>query len=173
MLMNGHNLLIDVGIVQPSAMSHRDKGPLVRTKEYEDEKITKYKPMTESLDAGFIPTIYESNGGYGEQACNLLGDIKVFAHEEALAFAPSEIVRDMMDAVAIAIQRGNAKAIIAAYERMMHTRYEQQVVSAAQMEQSMDYIDDESEGGHDEMIRRSSMSQSTSAAAALTIACCA
>ena len=172
MLMNGHNLLIDVGIVQPSAMSHRDKGPLVRTKEYEDEKITKYKPMAMNLDAGFIPTIYESNGGYGEQARNLLGDIKVFAHEDALAFAPSEIVRDMMDAVAIAIQRGNAKAIIAAYERMMHTRYEQQVVSAAQMEQSMDYIDEESEGGHDEMIRRSSMSQSTSAAA-LTIACCA
>ena len=73
MLMNGHNLLIDVGIVQPSAMSHRDKGPLVRTKEYEDEKITKYKPMAENLDAGFIPSIYESNGGYGEQACNLLG----------------------------------------------------------------------------------------------------
>jgi hypothetical protein len=66
--------------------------------------------------------------------------IKVFAHEEALAFAPSEVVRDMMDAVLIAIQRGNAKAIIAAYERMMHIRYEQQVVSMAQMEQSMDYI---------------------------------
>ena len=90
----------------------------------------------------------------------------------ALAFAPSEIVRDMMDAVAMAIQRGNAKAIIAAYERVMHIRCEQQVVSAAQMEQSRDYIDEESEGGHDEMIRRSSMSQSTSAAA-LTIACCA
>ena len=90
-----------------------------------------------------------------------LDDIKVFAHEEALAFAPSEIVRDMMDAVAIAIQRGNAKAIIAAYERMMHIRYEQQIVSVAQMEQSRDYIDEESEGGHDdEMIRESSMSQS-------------
>ena len=82
-----------------------------------------------------------------------------------------KIVRDMMDAVAIAIQRGNAKAIIAAYERVMHIRYEQ-VVSAAQMEQSRDYIDEESEGGHDEMIRRPSMSQST-AAAALTIASCA
>ena len=126
--MNEQLLLIDVGIVQPSAVSHRDKGPLVRTKEYEDEKITKYTPMAMSLDAGFIPTIYESNGSYGEQACNLLDDVKVFAHEEGLTFAPLEIVRDMMDAVAIAIQRDNAKVIIAAYERMMHTRYEQQVV---------------------------------------------
>ena len=95
----------------------------------------------------------------------------MFAHEEALAFAPSGVVRDMTDAMAIAIQRGNAKAIIAAYEHMMHVRYEQQVVSATQMEQSRDYIDEESEGGHDEMIRESSMSQSTSAAA-LTMACC-
>ena len=70
--------------------------------------------------------------------------LRCLRDDEALAFAPSEIVRDMMDAVAIAIQRGNAKAIIAAYERMMPTRYEQQVVSAAQMEQSMDYIDEES-----------------------------
>ena len=34
----------------------------------------------------------------------------MFAHEEALAFAPSEVARDMIDAVAIAIKRGNAKA---------------------------------------------------------------
>ena len=52
-LMNGLNLLIDVGIVQPSAMSHRHKGPLVRTKEYEDEKITKYKPTAMSLGCRF------------------------------------------------------------------------------------------------------------------------
>ena len=109
-------------------MSHRHKAPLVRTKEYEKEKITK---LAYENDARIIPFIIETNGGYGEQACYVVDDIKVFAHEEALAYAPSDVVRDMMDAVAIAVQRGNAKAIIAAYERMMHVRYEQQVVSAA------------------------------------------
>jgi len=94
-------MFIDVGIVQPSAMSHRNKGPLVRVQEYEKEKITKYTPIAIEQDAGMMPSIYESNGGYGEQACNLLEDIKRFAHEEALAFAPSEVVRDMMDAVSV------------------------------------------------------------------------
>jgi len=82
-------------------MSHRNKGPLVRVQEYEKEKITKYTPIAIQHDAGMMPDIYESNGGYGEQACNLLEDIKRFAHEEALAFAPSEVVRDMMDAVSV------------------------------------------------------------------------
>ena len=102
----------------------------------------------------------------------MLDDIKVFAHEEALAFAPSEVVRDMMDAVAIAVQRGNAKAIIAAYERMMHIRYDQQVVSTAQMGQSMGDDDEQSEGGHDDTIRRSSVSQPATVAS-LLVACCA
>jgi hypothetical protein len=169
--ISGQQMFIDVGIVQPSAMSHRHKGPLVRTQEYEKEKSIKYKPVAMNHDAGMIPNIYECNGGYGEQACNLLEDIKRFAHEEALAFAPSEVVRDMMDAVAIAIQRGNAKAIIAAYERMMHIQYERQVVSTAQMDQSMVSIYEESEDGHDETYQ-SSMSQSATAAA-LQVACCA
>ncbi len=77
-----------------------------------------------------------------------------------------------MQSVSIAIQRGNAKAIIAAYERMMHIRYEQQVVSTAQMDQSMVSINEESEDGHDEMIRQSLMSQSATATA-LAVACCA
>jgi sugar-specific transcriptional regulator TrmB len=148
-------------------VSHRHKCPLARTKEYEKEKITKYAELAMQNDARMMPFIIETNGGYGEQACNVVDDIKVFAHEEALAFATSEVVRDLMDAVAIAVQRGNAKAIIAAYERMMHVRYAQQVVSTAQMEQSMmvEIVNyDESEDGHDEMIRRSPTSQSLAAA---------
>ncbi len=116
-------------------------------------------------DARIIPFIIESNGGYGEQAGYVLNDIKVFAHEEALAFAPSEVVHDMLDAVAIAVQKGNAMAIRSAWERMMHISYEQRAVSTAQTLQSMDSRDaatdeyDEPEGGHDEM-QRLSMSQS-------------
>jgi hypothetical protein len=127
-----------------------------------------------SQDARFIGFITESNGGYGEHARYVVDDIKVFAHEEALAFAPSEVVGDMMDAVAIAIQRGNAIAIRAAWERMMHIRYEQQVVSAAQLEQSLmeTNIDQEPEGGHDQMIRQSQMSQSVTAASSMIECVC-
>ena len=162
---------IDVGIVQPSAMSHRDKGPLVRTKEYEKEKIAKYTAMAMENDARIIPFIIESNGGYGQHAGYVLEDIKAFAQNEALAFAPSEVVRDLMDSVAIAVQIGNAKAIRSAYERVMHGRYEQHVVSTAQMEQSRietdNDNDDESIDGHDEMIQQSSMLQSATTAASM------
>jgi hypothetical protein len=171
-IISGQPTFIDVGIVQPSAVSYRGKDPLVRTKEYEKEKISKYAELAMENDARIIPFIIESNGGYGERAGYVLDDIKVFAHEEALAFAPSEVVRDMMDAVAIAVQRGNAKAIIAAYERMMHIRYDQQVVSTAQMGQSMGDDDEQSEGGHDDTIRRSSVSQPATVAS-LLVACCA
>jgi len=171
-IISGQPTFIDVGIVQPSAVSYRGKDTLVRTKEYEKEKISKYAELAMENDARIIPFIIESNGGYGEQAGYVLDDIKVFAHEEALAFAQSEVVRDMMDAVAIAVQRGNAKAIIAAYERMMHIRYDQQVVSTAQMGQSMGDYDEQSEGGHDDTIRRSSVSQPATAAS-LLVACCA
>ena len=101
----------------------------------------------------------------------MLEDIKAFAQNEALAFAPSEVVRDLMDSVAIAVQIGNAKAIRSAYERVMHGRYEQHVVSTAQMEQSRIDTDndnddeDESIDGHDEMIQQSSMLQSATTAA--------
>ena len=72
------------------------------------------------------------------------------------------------DAVAVAVQRGNAMAIRSAWERMMHISYEQRAVSTAQTLQSVDSRDaatdeyDEPEGGHDEM-QRLSMSQSMTA----------
>ena len=159
---------IDIGIVQPSATSYRGKEPLARAKKYENDKIEKYKDLAMENDARIIPFIIESNGGYGEQAGHVLNDIKVFAHEEALAFAPSEVVHDMLDAVAIAVQKGNAMAIRSAWERMMHIRYEQQAVSTAQTLQSVDSRDattdeyDEPVGGHDEM-QRLSVSQSMTA----------
>ena len=81
----------------------------------------------------------------------------------------------MSDAVAIAVQKGNAMAIRSAehWERMMHIRYEQQAVSTAQTLQSVENGDedgdattdeyDEPVGGHDEM-QRLSVSQSMIAA---------
>ena len=117
--------------------------------------------MAMDNDARIILFIIESNGGYGQHAGYVLEDIKAFAQNEALAFAPSEVVRDLMDSVAIAVQIGNAKAIRSAYERVMHGRYEQHVISTVQMEQSMietdNDDDDESIEGHDEMIQQSSM----------------
>jgi hypothetical protein len=176
-VVNDIPTLYDGGVVQPSAVSYRGKGPLVRANEYAKEKIAKYADLAMENDARFIPFIVECNGGYGEHALYVLDDLKVFAHEEALAFAPSEVVRDMMDAVAIAIQRGNAMAIRSAWERMMHVRYEQQVVSTAQLERSLhgfetdnNNYNQEPEGDHDGMIRQSSMLQPETATA-LTIEC--
>ena len=176
-VINNIPTFIDVGIVQPSATSYRGKGPLVRTREYAKEKTDKYKELVMENDARFLPFIIESNGGYGEHAEYVLDDMKVMAHEEALAFAPSQIVRDVRDAVAIAVQKGNAMTCIASYEMTTHVRYEQRV-SKAQLQLSLVETDDEEEeedddnnnepdGGHDELIHRSSMLQPVTVAAAM------
>jgi hypothetical protein len=79
-----------------------------------------------------VPFIVATNGGYGNQARNVVEDIAGMAHCHALAFAPSEIVRDMLDGVSVAIQKGNAMAIRASLGKTVINTWRQNRTSAAQ-----------------------------------------
>jgi hypothetical protein len=106
----------EMGIVQPSAITYRNLKPLEAVRRYEKAKLKKYTQLAMDNDARIMPFILESNGGYGESARFVLSDISNMVHNQSLAFAPSEVVRDMMDAVAVAVQNGNALTIRQSFE---------------------------------------------------------
>ena len=67
--------------------------------------------MAEERDGQVLPFIVESSGGYGRYALNMLADVRRCAGEHASMVSPKELVKWFLDAVAIAIQRGNALAV--------------------------------------------------------------
>ena len=82
------------------------------------------------------PAIYESSGGYGRHALNLLADIQRLAGEQASMMAPFDLVHRFQDAVAIGIQRGNALAVRRCVEMTEKESWRRRVVSVQQQARS-------------------------------------
>ena len=53
----------------------------------------------------------------------MTADVAALANQDALAFVPSEIVKDMLDGVAVAVQKGNALAIRRSLEVSMSEKW--------------------------------------------------
>jgi len=132
-VVNNVPTFIDVGIVQPSAKSYRRmRQEFALTRLREKEKIEKYSAVAMENDAVIMPFIVEANGGLGEQARYIIQDIAGMANCQALAFAPSEVVRDMLDGVSVAIQKGNAMAIRGSLSNTVISRWRRNRMSTAQ-----------------------------------------
>lgn len=110
-VLNGRPTFIDVGVVHPSAPSHRNKKPFAAAESYVKQKVDKYRELAERNDAVIIPFIVETGGGYTDQAKYVVDDIVAHAHDHAAAFTAESIRDELMDTIAIAIQRGNAMAM--------------------------------------------------------------
>ena len=106
--------------------------PLEIAHRYGRSKVDKYTQLAMDNDAAIMPFILESNGGYGEHAKYVASDIASFASTQSTAFAPSEIVNDMLDAVAVAVQRGNALAIRCSLEKTVLSNWRRRTLSTAQ-----------------------------------------
>jgi hypothetical protein len=131
-VVNNVPTFIDVGIVQPSAKSYRRMQDFAVTRQREKQKIEKYSTIAMQNDAVVMPFIVETNGGLGEQARYVIQDIAGMANCHALAFAPSEIVRDMLDGVSVAIQKGNAMAVRGSLSNTVISRWRRNHMSTAQ-----------------------------------------
>jgi len=102
--------------------------------------IAVYSPQNKCLMSiiVIIPDIIESSGGYGERAKYVTEDIATLANQDdSLAFAPSEIVNNMLDEVAIAVQKGNAVAVRRSLETSMAQKWRRvrPSLSAAHLQQ--------------------------------------
>ena len=117
-VVNNVPTFIDVGIVQPSAKSYRRmREDFAVTRLTEKRKIEKYSQLAMDNDAVIMPFIVEANGGLGEQARNVIQDIAGMANCQAVAFAPLEIVRDMLDGVFVAIRGSLSNTVISRWRR--------------------------------------------------------
>jgi len=83
----------------------------------EQRKNNKYSAMAETQNAKFIPFAVEMYGGLGKSAKKLLNMISKCARDQMLMWLYHRIIQNLKGEIAISIQRGNAIAILAGYNR--------------------------------------------------------
>src|SRR5450432_2228940 len=83
----------------------------------EQQKTAKYSTMAKAQGAKFLPFAVEMYGGMGKSAKQLLQLINKSARDQMLMWPYQQIMQNMKGDIAISIQRGNAIAILAGYQR--------------------------------------------------------
>ena len=83
----------------------------------EAEKKAKYAAMAKTQQASFIPFAVETYGGLGKSARKLINQIVAAAEDQQQLLSSEEIRKELTGSVAIAVQKGNAKILLAAYHR--------------------------------------------------------
>jgi len=106
-ILPDHSILVDVAVVHPSAPSRRSLTPLAATRDIENAKAAKYSSVASERGARFMAFIAESYGALGKQAMELLKLLdNILDRAPARPFELSG--RAVMEALAVALQRGNA-----------------------------------------------------------------
>jgi len=119
-VIGGEQVLVDVTIGNPTCQTYQDQcseEQLRCTVMAEQRKNNKYSAMAETQNAKFIPFAVEMYGGLGKSANKLLSKISKCARDQMLMWPYHRIIQNLKGEIAISIQRGNAIAILAGYNR--------------------------------------------------------
>jgi len=121
LVLPGRHILTDVAVCHPLGRGALNSGKGLRTtgvaKNKEAQKRQRYCETAKQQDAEILPFVVETCGGMAPDAIRLL-QILGEAGQEHLAMWPREVVvRQLLGAVAIAVQRGVATMYLAGYER--------------------------------------------------------
>jgi hypothetical protein len=119
-VIGGEQVLVDVTIGNPTCQTYQDQcseEQLKCTVMAEQRKNNKYSAMAETQNAKFIPFAVEMYGGLGKSAKKLLNKISKCARDQMLMWPYHRIIQNLKGEIAISIQRGNAIAILAGYNR--------------------------------------------------------
>ena len=114
-LPNRH-ILTDVVVTHPLAPSYfraTGKEHLIKAKHAAAAKCRKYAEVADSQQADFIPFSIESTGGIGKEAADLIDQLCTASRDFLSLPSHHPFAHDVFSSVAIAIQRGNAFALIA------------------------------------------------------------
>ena len=120
MVIGGDQVLVHVAIGNPTCQTYQDqcsKEQLKCTVMAEQRKNNKYSAMAETQNAKFIAFAVEMYGGLGKSAKKLLDMISKCARDQMLMWPYHRIIQNLKVEIAISIQRGNAIAILAGYNR--------------------------------------------------------
>jgi len=104
----------DVSVTHPTAVSYVAQklslGQLQLADKKAQEKIDKYKDIIPT-SAEFNPFVVETYGGIGRHAQHLINQISVYASEHQSVWDENEVGNFLTFAIAMNIQRGNARAV--------------------------------------------------------------
>jgi hypothetical protein len=116
----GQHILADVVISHSLApgwvkYSGAARGVVARKKQLLKHK--KYTAAASQQDARLLPFSVESCGGMAPDAITLLHVISEAGQEHLGLWPRDQIVRQLLGSVAIAVQKGNAMAVLSAHSR--------------------------------------------------------
>jgi hypothetical protein len=110
----GEHVLTDVAVVHPLGFHGRlfPSNPTGAAKQAQYAKRRKYAAIASRHDAQLIPFVVETCGGLAPDAITLLDLISNAASEHLSLWSPGDTAKHLLDSVAIAIQKGNAMAML-------------------------------------------------------------
>jgi hypothetical protein len=112
----GRHVLTDVAVVHPGAHAREQpESSAVTARQMESKKRTKYAAIASRHDAELIPFVVETCGGLAPDAIALLDVISGAASEHLSLWSQEDAAKEVLDSVAIAIQKGNAMTVLGAH----------------------------------------------------------
>ena len=106
-ILSDRALLVDVAMVHPAASGRKSTTALAATRDIENAKMAKYRPVAVQRGATFLAFIMESYGALGKQAGEILKVLnKALDRIPDRSYELSE--RAIIETLSVALQRGNA-----------------------------------------------------------------
>ena len=87
------------------------------TRAGQKEKIHKYADIAKHSHADFIPFVVETSGAFTKESEKLIDHIISTCAEHQQLWEPKQVRRELLGAIAIAVQKGNASVMFEGYSR--------------------------------------------------------
>jgi len=119
LLLPGRHILTDVCITHPLAPSRgrASCATLAAARHYQTVKHRKYRETAAQHGAELLPFVVETCGGMASDAVQLLAAMGDMGEERLAVWPRHVVIRQLMGSVAMAVQRGNAVAVLSALSR--------------------------------------------------------
>jgi hypothetical protein len=120
-VMGARRTLVDATICHPAAPSYVRLGvglaALGTARRREQEKHRKYDAMAARLNTRFCAFAVKTYGAFGAEAQQFCKDVASFATLSCTTWPWKTIQRGMVNAIAMAVQQGNAVAVMRGLQR--------------------------------------------------------
>jgi hypothetical protein len=113
----GEHVLTDVAVVHSLGFYGRQQpfNPTATAKHMQAVKRKKYAAIASRHDAELVPFVVETCGGLAPDAVRLLDVISGAASAHLSLWSQGDVAKQVLDMVAIAIQKGNAMTVLGAH----------------------------------------------------------
>ena len=98
---------------------------LGRAKHMEGEKRRKYAKLASDRQYELLPFVVETCGGFAPAAVKLVQAMARTAAQHMALWSRTDILRELVGSVAIAVQRGSALTYLEGYDRSLYVMSQQ------------------------------------------------